>query len=146
MSLFACQSIHQEDPEDERFFILYGFGCSISRSVNISGGGSRIFFWRGCTRLFLYFNTNKPHSFFGFFAEYQLYQLLENRRSSPGGGGGGGAPPRTPCTLPLDPPLISRRCEVIYQILLHGESIFFAHSAESICQAKILLFGVNCRL
>ena len=87
MSLFACQSIHQEDPEDERFFILYGFGCSISRSVNISGGGSRIFFWRGCTRLFLYFNTNKPHSFFGFFAEYQLYQLLENRRSSPGGGG-----------------------------------------------------------
>ena len=27
-------------------------------------GGSRIFFWRGCTRLLLYFNTNKPHSFF----------------------------------------------------------------------------------
>ena len=25
----------------------------------------------GCTRLLLYFNTNKPHSFF--FAEYQLY-------------------------------------------------------------------------
>ena len=35
-------------------------------------GGSRIFFRRGCTRLWLYFNTNKPHSFF--FAEYQLYQ------------------------------------------------------------------------
>ena len=35
-------------------------------------GGSRIFFRRGCTRLLLYFNTNKPHSFF-FFAEYQLY-------------------------------------------------------------------------
>ena len=30
------------------------------------------FFRRGCTRLLLYFNTNKPHSFF-FFAEYQLY-------------------------------------------------------------------------
>ena len=27
-------------------------------------GGSRIFFRRGCTRLLLYFNTNKPHSFF----------------------------------------------------------------------------------
>ena len=27
-------------------------------------GGSRIFFSRGCTRLVLYFNTNKPHSFF----------------------------------------------------------------------------------
>ena len=34
-------------------------------------GGSRIFFRRGCTRLLLYFNTNKPHSFF--LAEYQLY-------------------------------------------------------------------------
>ena len=32
-------------------------------------GGSRIFFRRGCTRLLLYFNTNKPHSFFFFFAE-----------------------------------------------------------------------------
>ena len=29
------------------------------------------FFKRGCTRLLLYFNTNKPHSFL--FAEYQLY-------------------------------------------------------------------------
>ena len=27
-------------------------------------GGSRIFFRRGCTRLLLYFNTNKPHRFF----------------------------------------------------------------------------------
>ena len=26
-------------------------------------GGSRIFFRRGCTRLLLYFNTNKPHFF-----------------------------------------------------------------------------------
>ena len=39
--------------------------------VSFSRGGSRIFFRRGCTRLLLYFNTNKPHSFF--FAEYQLY-------------------------------------------------------------------------
>ena len=35
-------------------------------------GGSRISFRRGCTRLLLYFNINKPHSFF-FLAEYQLY-------------------------------------------------------------------------
>ena len=27
-------------------------------------GGSRTFFRRGCTCLLLYFNTNKPHSFF----------------------------------------------------------------------------------
>ena len=59
------------------------------------------FFRRGCTRLLLYFNTNKPHSFFF----RRIPVVLENRRSSWGGGGGGGAPPRTPCTLPLDPPL-----------------------------------------
>ena len=43
-------------------------------------GGSRIFFRRGCTRLLLYFNTNKPHSFF-----------LQNT-----GWGGGGAHPLHP--------------------------------------------------
>ena len=58
-------------------------------------GGSRIFFRRGCTRLLLYFNTNKPHSFF--FCRIPV--VLENRRSSRGGG------VHTPCTLPLDPPL-----------------------------------------
>ena len=41
-------------------------------------GGSRIFFRRGCTRLLLYFNTNKPHSFF-----CRITVVLENRRSSP---------------------------------------------------------------
>ena len=58
-------------------------------------GGSRIFFRRGCTRLLLYFNTNKPHSF------CRIPVVLENRRSSRGG-------VHTPCTLPLDPPL---RCQ-----------------------------------
>ena len=62
-------------------------------------GGSRIFFRRGCTRLFLYFNTKNPHSFVLFF--YRIPVVLENRRSSRGGGG-------TPCTLPLDPPLPRR--------------------------------------
>ena len=33
-------------------------------NVSSSRGGSRIFFRRGCTRLLLFFNTNKPHSFF----------------------------------------------------------------------------------
>ena len=46
-------------------------------------GGSRIFFRRGCTRLFLYFNTNKPRSFF--FCTIPV--VLENRRSSQGGEG-----------------------------------------------------------
>ena len=31
--------------------------------INVRGG-SRIFFRRGCPRLLLYSNTNKPHSFF----------------------------------------------------------------------------------
>ena len=46
---------------------LYRLGSSL---VPFYRGGSRIFFRRGCTRLLLYFNTNKPHSFF----EYQLYE------------------------------------------------------------------------
>ena len=38
---------------------------------NCVQGRIQDFFRRGCTRLLLYLNTNKPHSFF--FAEYQLY-------------------------------------------------------------------------
>ena len=60
-------------------------------------GGSRFFFRRGCTCLLIYFNTNKPHSFFFW---RRIPVVLENRRSSWGGGG-----MRTPCTLSLDPPL-----------------------------------------
>ena len=55
----------------------------------------RIFFRRGCISLLLYFNTNKPHSFF-FFGRIPV--VLENRRSSQGGG--------HPLHPPLDPPLI----------------------------------------
>ena len=61
--------------------------CEIHR------GGSRIFFRRGCTRLLLYFNTNKPHRFFF----CRIPNVLENRRSSRGGGG----------AHPLHPPLRS---------------------------------------
>ena len=57
-------------------------------------GGSRIFFRMGCTRLLLYFNTNKPEIFF-----CRIPVVLENRRASQGVG------VRTPRTLPLDPPL-----------------------------------------
>ena len=73
---------------------------ALIRDSDLSGGrgGSRTFFRRGCTRLFLYFNTNKPHSFL--FSFCRIPVVLENRRSSQGEGG-----VRTPCTLPLDPPL-----------------------------------------
>ena len=53
-------------------------------------GGSRIFLRRGCTRLFLYFNTNKPRSFF--FAQYQLYWKTAGHLR----GGGGGRTPAPP--------------------------------------------------
>ena len=58
-------------------------------------GGSRIFFRRGCTRLLLYFNTNKPHSFFFL----QNTSCIRKPQVMSGGG------VHTPCTLPLDPPL-----------------------------------------
>ena len=58
-------------------------------------GGSRIFFKRGCTRLLLYFNTNKPHSFF--------LQNTSCIRKPQVISGGKCAPPAPP--LPLDPPL-----------------------------------------
>ena len=58
--------------------------CSVFR------GRSRIFFRRGCTPLLLYFNTNKPHSFF----------FLQNtsciRKLQVISGGGGGAHPLHP--------------------------------------------------
>ena len=47
-----------------------------------SRGGSRIFFRRVYTRLLLYFNTNKPHSFF----LGRIPVVLENRRPSRRGG------------------------------------------------------------
>ena len=64
-------------------------------------GGSRIFFRRGCTRLLLYFNTNKPHSFFFFLQNTSC--IRKPQVISGGRGGGGGV--HTPCTLSLDPPL-----------------------------------------
>ena len=76
--LFLAKVLHHEHSVSERI-----------------RGGSRIFFRRGCTRLLLYFNTNKPHFFFS-----RIPVVLENRRSSQRGGG-----VRIPCTLPLDPPL-----------------------------------------
>ena len=52
------------------------------------------FYRRGCTRLLLYFNTNKPHSFFFL----QNTSCIRKPQVISGG-------VRTPCTLPLDPPL-----------------------------------------
>ena len=77
-----------------------------------SMGESRIFFGRGCTRLLLYFNTNKPHSFF-----LQNTSCIRKPQVISGAQGGG---VRTPCTLPLDPPLASRSRE-FYRSVFLGE-------------------------
>ena len=62
----ACQSIHATMP---RISQSKAPRKAIRNSVNTCPicdcrGGSRIVFRRACTRLLLYFNTNKPHSFF----------------------------------------------------------------------------------
>ena len=54
----------------------------------------------GCTRLLLYFNTNKPYSFF-----LQNTSCIRKPQVNSGGGG-----VRTPCTFPLDPPLLFKKC------------------------------------
>ena len=63
--------------------------------VTCTQGQIQDFFEEGCTRLLLYFNTNKPHSFF--FCRIPV--VLENCR--PSQGRGGGVHP-----LPLDLPLV----------------------------------------
>ena len=66
--------------------------CSSFEKLFLYRGGSRIFFRRGCSRLLLYSNTNKPHSFL---CVCRTPVVLEKRRSSQEGGGG---------THPLHPP------------------------------------------
>ena len=51
--------------------VTLGTYASKPRDLVSFQGQIQEFFRRGCTRLLLYFNTNKPDSFF--FAEYQLY-------------------------------------------------------------------------
>ena len=64
-------------------------------------GGSRIFFRRGCTRLFLYFNTNKPHSFF-----LQNTSCIKKPQVISGGGGEGAHPLHpSPRSAPEPPPV-----------------------------------------
>ena len=64
-------------------------GCQ-GNVIAIIRGGSTIFFRRGCTRLLLYFNTNKPLFFF-----LQNTSCIRKPQVISGGGG-----VRTPCTLP----------------------------------------------
>ena len=85
---------HKEDLQ--RVQELERCGEEALKELKKSRGGSRIFFRRGCTRLLLYFNTNKPHSFF--FGRIPV--VLENRRSSQWGGGGAHPLHPTPRSAP----------------------------------------------
>ena len=59
------KTLYQNNLKISLFFFAFfnGYRCN---QLSVIRGGSRIFFRRGCTRLMLYFNTNKPHSFFIF--------------------------------------------------------------------------------
>ena len=78
------------------------FKCLLIHVRMNAGADPGFFFRRGCTRLLLYFNTNKPLLFF----LGRIPVVLENRKSSRGAGG-----VRTPCTLPQDQPLV----RIIYE-------------------------------
>ena len=99
--------------------------------------GSRIFLRRGCTRLLLYFNTNKPHSFF--FCRIPV--VLENRRSSQWGC----APP---APSPLDPPLDKVAWFRTRRVLL-GFIVVTLQERESSqlpCLSIETTFGISCVL
>ena len=69
------------------FLSVFFYGLEAEKqNVGLSTGADTGFFLGGCTRLLLYFNTNKPHSII--FCRIPV--VLENLRSS---GGGGGADP-----------------------------------------------------
>ena len=95
---------------------LYQYHCWwLFQHVTLYRGRSRIFFRRGCTRLLLYFSTNKPHSFFIFW----IPVVLENRRSSPGRGGG---------VHPLHPP---PRSAPAIQVTILSHACFLTTSVHS---------------
>ena len=90
---------------------IYKEGLIPIKNGVLCRGGSKIFFRRGCTCLFLHFNTNKPHSFF-FFAEYQLYWKTAGHLGEGG---------HTPCTLPLDLPLLHKILTWAAVLYIHGQ-------------------------
>ena len=115
-----------------RFSCYYSkyISCQVKESVlatdyeltSLTRGGYRIFSRRGCTRLLLYFNTNKPQSFF-----LQNTSCIRKPRVISEEGGGG---VRTPCTLPLDSPLLT--------IARQSTQMFLEGSNEGLC------FSTSC--
>ena len=84
------KTLYQNNLKNITFFFAFfnGYRCN---QLSVIRGGSRIFFRRGCTRLLLYFNTNKPHSFFIF-----LQNTSCIRKPQVISGEGGGTPLHPP--------------------------------------------------
>ena len=64
----------------------------VGAGLKPAGADPGFFFRRGCTRLLLYFNTNKPHG--NFFL--QNTSCIRKLQVISGGGGGGGCRPSAP--------------------------------------------------
>ena len=107
--------------------------------IRCSGGGSRIFFRRGCSRLLLYFNTNKPHIFF-----LQNNSCIRKPQVISRGGGG----VRTPCTLPLDPPPMLATFFSIKSCLIITFPFFFsvAYTFKNKLRAAVPVLCLNIKL
>ena len=104
-------------------------------SADFSRGGSRILFRRGCTRLLLYFNTNRPHIFFF----WQKTSCIRKPQVISGGGG------RTPCTLPLDPPQFRLKIFLNYsQTSTNGHLSTTAIFGRTVLTIHRLLFQPLC--
>ena len=89
------ENIHTS-PNKKHFFFRPGPLPSLDQALqNGLQGRIQDFFRRGCTRLLLYFNTNKQKHCFNFFF-CRIPAVLENRRSCISRGGGGGPPPAHP--------------------------------------------------
>ena len=122
--LAVFQSCEMKKLSPRRFTVLpFPFCVSkpwTSTLASTPQGGSRMFFRKGCTCLLLYFNTNKAHSFFFVFAEYQL---------------------RTPCTLTLDPPLLRKWIVSIEQYVVR--SVLVRNSAVSSSDSRERHFAIK---
>ena len=110
--------IYTKNNEKRKSSLLlrYAFHRCCGSSGIAKQGRIQDFFRRGCTHLLLYTSTPINHTVL-FFCRIPV--VLENRRSSQGG-------VRTPCTLPLDPPLQS----VFINLLRHRRNCNYNYNGS----------------
>ena len=123
--LTGTHSVYTKFANNEIMFhvsTLLPFEECDSQKVSIvtlnSRGGSRNFFRRGCTCLLLYFNTNKPHSFFFL----QNTSCIRKPQVISGGGAHPLHPP--PRSAPEFSTLIIERKAHIYWKMFYASHVF----------------------